>query len=108
MQASSETIAGDGVADRKREEDECDGDHGDIQHEMILSTPTVIESKLPSRRARNRAELRLLKRLPPQTSMRCHLRHMFSRWINGQRYRNLIRIGGSPPPARPSASTRSL
>jgi hypothetical protein len=46
MQASSETIAGDGVADRQREEDECDGDHGDIQHEMILSTPTVIESKL--------------------------------------------------------------
>jgi hypothetical protein len=49
MQASSETIAGDGVADREREEDECDGDHGDIQHEMILSTPTVIESKLLSR-----------------------------------------------------------
>jgi len=46
MQASSETIAGDGVADREREEDECDGDHGDIQHEMILSTPTVIEHKL--------------------------------------------------------------
>ncbi|MBV8090578.1 MAG: hypothetical protein JO139_13585 [Alphaproteobacteria bacterium] len=46
MQASSEMIAGDGVADRQREEDECDGDHGDIQHEMILSTPTVIASKL--------------------------------------------------------------
>jgi hypothetical protein len=65
MQASSETIAGDGVADREREEDECDGDHGDIQHEMILSTPTVIESKLLCRGARNRAELRLLKRLQP-------------------------------------------
>jgi len=46
MQASSETIAGDSVADRQREEDECDGDHGDIQHEMILSTPPVIMSKL--------------------------------------------------------------
>jgi hypothetical protein len=46
MQASSETIAGDGVADREREEDERDGDHGDIQHEMILSTPTAIASKL--------------------------------------------------------------
>ena len=46
MQASSETIAGDSVADRQREEDECDGDHGDIQHEMILSTPTVVASKL--------------------------------------------------------------
>jgi hypothetical protein len=56
MQASSETIAGDGVANRQREEDECDGDHGDIQHEMILSTPTVIESKLLFRGARNRAE----------------------------------------------------
>jgi hypothetical protein len=56
MQASSETIAGDGVADREREEDECDGDHGDIQHETILSTPTVIESKLLFRGARNRAE----------------------------------------------------
>jgi hypothetical protein len=103
MQASSETIAGDGVADRQREEDECDGDHGDIQHEMILSTPTVIESKLLFRGARNRAELRLLKRLRPQASMSCHLRHMFSRWIDGQRYRNLIRIGGSPPPACPCA-----
>ena len=39
-------IAGDGVANRQREEDECGGDHGDIQHEMILSTPTVIASKL--------------------------------------------------------------
>jgi hypothetical protein len=56
MQASSETIAGDGVADREREEDECDGDHGDIQHEMILSAPTVIESKLLFRGARHRAE----------------------------------------------------
>jgi hypothetical protein len=56
MQASSESIAGDGVTDREREEDECDGDHGDIQHAMILSTPTVIEGKLPSRGARNRAE----------------------------------------------------
>jgi hypothetical protein len=46
MQASSETFAGNGVADRQREEDECDGDHGDIEHEMILSTPTVTESKL--------------------------------------------------------------
>jgi hypothetical protein len=35
--------------------------------------------------------------------MRCHLRHMFSRWIDGQRYRNSIKIGGSPPPARPCA-----
>jgi len=65
MQASSETIAGDGVADREREEDECDGDHGDIQHEMILSAPTIIESKLLFRGARNRAELRLRKRLRP-------------------------------------------
>jgi hypothetical protein len=40
MQASSETIAGDGVADREREDDERGGDHGDIQHEMILSTPS--------------------------------------------------------------------
>jgi hypothetical protein len=56
MQASSETIAGDGVADRQREEDEGDGDHGDIQHEMILSPPTAIERKLLFRGARNRAE----------------------------------------------------
>jgi hypothetical protein len=56
MQASSETIAGDGVADREREEDERDGDHGDIQHEMILSTPTAIASKLLFRGARHRAE----------------------------------------------------
>jgi hypothetical protein len=56
MQASSEMIAGDGVADREREEAECDGDHGDIQHEMILSAPTVIESKPLFRGARNRAE----------------------------------------------------
>ena len=31
-EASSEPIAGDGVADRQREEDECDGEHDDVQH----------------------------------------------------------------------------
>ena len=101
MQTSSETIAGDGVADRQREEDECDGDHGDIQHEMILSPPDRHREQAAIRGARNRAELCLLKRLGPQASMRCHLRHMFSRWIDGQRYRNSIKIDGSPPPARP-------
>jgi hypothetical protein len=65
MQASSETIAGDGVADREREEDECDGDHGDIQHETILSTPTVIESKLLFRGARNRVRMTPAKAASP-------------------------------------------
>jgi hypothetical protein len=32
MQASSETIAGDGVADRQREEGKPDGQHEDVQH----------------------------------------------------------------------------
>jgi hypothetical protein len=32
MTASSETIAGDGVADRQREEDEPDREHDDVQH----------------------------------------------------------------------------
>jgi len=31
-QTSSEPIAGDGVADREREEDERDGEHDDVQH----------------------------------------------------------------------------
>jgi hypothetical protein len=65
MQASSETIAGDGVADREREEAECDGDHGDIQHEMILSTPTVIESKLLFRGARTPSRMTPAKAAPP-------------------------------------------
>jgi hypothetical protein len=30
--ASSKPIAGDGVADRQREEDERDGEHDDVQH----------------------------------------------------------------------------
>ena len=30
--ASSEPIAGDGVADRQREEDEGDSEHDDVQH----------------------------------------------------------------------------
>ena len=32
MKASSETIAGNGVADRQREEDERDCEHDDVQH----------------------------------------------------------------------------
>ena len=32
MEASSEPIAGDGVADGQREEDERDGEHDDVQH----------------------------------------------------------------------------
>src|SRR5215472_485950 len=104
MQASSETIAGDGVGHRQRKEDEGDGDHGDIKHEMILSTPTVTASKRGTKSSR----IAPAKAAGPQASMRCHLRHMFSRWIDGQRYRNPIKIGSSPPPARPSASTRSL
>jgi hypothetical protein len=32
MIASSETIAGDGVADRQREEAERDGDQNDVNH----------------------------------------------------------------------------
>src|SRR2546427_10782405 len=35
--------------------------------------------------------------------MRCHLPYMFSRWIEGKRYRNSIKIDDSPPPARPCA-----
>jgi hypothetical protein len=65
MQASSETIAGDGVADREREEDERDGDHGDIQHEMILSTPTVTESNLLFRGARKSSRITPAKAAPP-------------------------------------------
>jgi hypothetical protein len=65
MQASSETIAGDGVANREREEDECDGDHGEIQHEIILSTPTVIESKLAISRGTKSSRIRPAKAAPP-------------------------------------------
>src|SRR5262252_10803079 len=36
-EASSEPIAGDGVADRQREEDECDGEHDDVQHLLAPS-----------------------------------------------------------------------
>jgi hypothetical protein len=32
MEASSEPIAGDRVADRQREEDKPDGEHNDVQH----------------------------------------------------------------------------
>jgi len=32
MEASSEPIAGDGVTDRQREEDERNGEHDDVQH----------------------------------------------------------------------------
>jgi hypothetical protein len=32
MEASSEPIAGDGVADRQREEDEREGEHENVQH----------------------------------------------------------------------------
>jgi hypothetical protein len=32
MKASSEPIAGDGVADRQREEGEPDGEHDDVKH----------------------------------------------------------------------------
>jgi hypothetical protein len=32
MKASSEPVTGDGVADRKREEAERDGQHDEIQH----------------------------------------------------------------------------
>jgi hypothetical protein len=32
MEASSESIAGDGVADRQREEGEPDGQHDEVKH----------------------------------------------------------------------------
>jgi len=32
MEASSESIAGDGVADRQREESKPDGEHDDVKH----------------------------------------------------------------------------
>jgi hypothetical protein len=32
MTVSSQTIAGDGVTDRQREEAEADGQHDDVQH----------------------------------------------------------------------------
>ena len=44
MQASLETVAGDDVADRQREEDEADGQHGDVQHWMLLATGDAANS----------------------------------------------------------------
>jgi len=38
MEASSESIAGDGVADRQREESEPDGQHDEVKH---LELPTA-------------------------------------------------------------------
>ena len=40
-EASSEPIAGDGVADRQREEDERDGEHDDVQHLLAPSGACV-------------------------------------------------------------------
>jgi hypothetical protein len=37
MEASSESIAGDGVADRQREESEPDGQHDEVKHLMLLA-----------------------------------------------------------------------
>ena len=39
--ASVEPIAGDGVADRQREEDERDGEHDDVQHLLAPSGACV-------------------------------------------------------------------
>jgi len=36
MAASSEPIAGDGVADRQREEAKAKGQHDEVQHRMLL------------------------------------------------------------------------
>jgi hypothetical protein len=44
MQASLETVAGDDVADRQREEGEADGQHGDVQHWMLLATGDAANS----------------------------------------------------------------
>ena len=43
-QASSEPIAGDGVADRQREEDERDGEHDDVQHLLAPSGACVLHT----------------------------------------------------------------
>jgi hypothetical protein len=42
MEASSESIAGDGVADRQREEGEPDGQHDEVKHLMLLATTPKI------------------------------------------------------------------
>jgi hypothetical protein len=50
MAISSETIAGDGVADRQGEEAECDAEHDDVKHEMLRAKAIGCErSAIPVR-----------------------------------------------------------
>jgi hypothetical protein len=91
MEASSESIAGDGVADRQREESEPDGQHDEVKHFDAPGGARRAEysERLPAERRFDVDQLcerpvRALRRSPHLVcsgiaAKKCHLPHMISR-----------------------------
>jgi hypothetical protein len=82
------SFAGIGVAHRGHEEAEGEGQHDDIQHEMLLARFASMRGKTDCDGS-SRIAYAILT-LPVSEAMRCHSPHMFSRQLHGEFYRNSI------------------
>src|SRR3979409_937469 len=99
---NSEPLAGIGVTHRRREEAETEGQHDDVQHEMLLVAPaaTLSDWVFQGRRMQwINGIAATIRGLPVSVGVRCHSTHMFSRRPRRRPYRNFIktRVHAVPP-----------
>jgi hypothetical protein len=88
---SSEPFAGVRITHRHQKEAQPEGQHDDIQHEVLLVALVSGRDRCAFREGR----LRWIKNniRVSHLIVSCHIAHMFSRWVLQQRYRKVISVG---------------
>jgi hypothetical protein len=91
---SSEAFAGMRITYRHQKEAQPEGQHDDIQHEVLLVALVSGRDRCALREGRLRW-IKNNKRLaaPNCKVPRCHVAYVFPRWVLRQRYRKVISVG---------------
>ena len=88
-------FAGVGVTHRQHEEAEAEGQHEDIQHQVLLVALVSMRHCRVSQGRRIALDQHgiagAIRALPVAVAVKCHWPHMFSRRARKQSYRNLIK-----------------
>src|SRR5882762_5277234 len=88
-------FAGVGVTHRQHEEAEAEGQHEDIQHQVLLVALVSLRHACVLQGRRIALDLygiaAAIRALPVAVAVKCHSPHMFSRRARNQSYRNLIK-----------------
>src|SRR5712664_1447196 len=102
-QKNLKPFAGVGVTYSHREEAEAEGQHEDIQHQVLLVVLVSLRHTCEFQGKRIAQDqhgiIGAIRALPVSVAVRCHSTHMFSRQMRQRSYRNLIKTRFPAAPA---------